>query len=172
MPRTRQLARFRNSAPPEIAEAVETAVTLFQAEGEAAFEDETFVAALGEIDQFVLNNCGYERIDVSMQDYAFDGIPDEIEKGTVAFNLVNDGEELHELVIYRLEGDATLDDILELPEDASEADLEELASELRGGGFAFPGDSDLALIKLKQTGDYVALCFIPVGTTPEFEVTS
>jgi hypothetical protein len=166
-PSKRQLERLRTTAPAEIADTVDAAVTQFQEQGEAAFEDEAFLAAINEIDQFVLDNCGYEQIDVSMQDYAFDGIPDEIDKGTVAFNLTNEGAELHELAIVRLKGDATLEDLLALPEDASEEDLAELASEVRGGGFAFPGDSDVALITLKKPGDYAALCFIPVGTTPE-----
>ena len=166
-PSDRQLERFRDTAPPEIAETVDEAVTIFQEEGEDAFEDEAFNALLAEVDQFVIDNCGYQQITVRMQDYAFEGIPEEIEKGTIAFSVLNEGEELHEFVVLRLKGDATLDDLLELPEDASEEDFGELASEVRGGGFAFPGDSDLALMKLKKTGTYVAICFIPVGSTPD-----
>ncbi len=166
-PSERLLEKLRSTAPPEIAETVDTAVTQFEEQGEDAFEDETFLAALGEIDQFVLDNCGYEQIDVSLQDYAFDGIPGEIEKGTVAFNVTNEGTELHELHFIRLKGDATLEDILELPADAEEHEFEEFGSEVAGGGFAFPGDSDVALVKFKKTGTYVALCSIPVGSTPE-----
>jgi hypothetical protein len=159
--------RLRTTAPPEIAEVVDTGVTLFQEQGEAAFENEEFLAALQEIDQFVLDNCDYEQVDVTMQEYAFDGIPDQIEKGTVAFNLSNEGSELHEFVVVRLKGDATLDDILELPQDATEEDFGELAAEVPGGGFAAPEGSDLALIKLNKTGNYAAVCFVPVGSTDE-----
>jgi hypothetical protein len=166
-PSDRQLERFRDTAPPEIAETVDAAVTQFEEEGEDAFEDEAFNALLAEVDQFVIDNCDYQQITVRMQDFAFEGLPEEIEKGTIAFSVLNEGEELHEFVVLRLKGDATLDDLLELPEDASEEDFGELASEVPGGGFAFPGDSDLALVKLKKTGTYVAICFIPVGTTPE-----
>ena len=166
-PTPRLLERYSASAPPEIAETVDSAVTTFEELGEGAFDDEAFVASLREIDQFVLDNCDFEQVDVTMEDYAFNGIPDEIEKGTVAFNLSNEGAELHEFVLVRLKGDATLDDLLELPEDASEEDLGELAAEVRGGGFAEPGGSDLALINLKRTGNYVAVCFIPVGSTPD-----
>jgi hypothetical protein len=166
-PSDRLLERLRDAAPPEIAETVDAAVTAFQEQGEDAFEDETFLTALGEIDEFVLDNCGYEQIEVSMQDYAFDGVPDEVNKGVVAFNLTNDGAELHEFTIGRLKGDATLEDILDLPEDAPEEDYEEFIREVPGGGFAFPEESDLALVNLKKTGNYVALCFIPVGSTPD-----
>jgi hypothetical protein len=158
-PSDKQLEKLRDAAPPEIADTVNTAVDQFQEQGEDAFEDPAFAA--------IIDNCGYEVFDVSMQDYAFDGMPSEIEKGTVAFNLTNDGAELHELALLRLKGDATLDDLLELPEDASEEELGELAAEVPGGGFAFPGDSDVALANFKKTGTYVAICFIPVGSTPD-----
>ena len=166
-PTPRLLERFRTTAPTEIAETVDSAVTTFEESGEGAFEDEAFVASLREIDQFLLDNCDYEQVDVTMQEYAFDGIPDEIEKGTVAFNLTNEGSELHEFVVVRLKGDATLDDLLELPEDATEEDFAEFASEVPGGGFAIPGQSDLALVNFKRTGNYVAACFVPVGSTDE-----
>jgi hypothetical protein len=166
-PTPRLIERYRSTAPPEIAETVDSAVTAFEELGEGAFEDEAFLASLREIDQFVLDNCDYEQVDVTMEDFAFSGIPSEVEKGTVAFNLVNEGAELHEFVLVRLKGDATLDDLLELPEDATEEDFAELASEVRGGGFAAPGEPDLALVNFKRTGNYVAVCFIPVGSTPD-----
>lgn len=168
-PSEKLLEKLRDTAPPEIAEQVDQAVTTFEEQGEDAFEDEAFIALINEIDQFVLDNCGFEQFTVRMQDFAFEGMPEAVETGTVAFNLLNEGEELHELVVFRLKGDATLDDILDLPEDASDDDFEELAAAVRGGGFAFPGDTDLAFVNFKKPGRYVALCFIPVGTTPESE---
>lgn len=166
-PTRRLLERFRDTAPAAIADTVDGAVTTFQDKGEAAFEDPAFAAALAEIDQFVVDNCGYETVDVAMGDYSFEGIPQTLDKGVVAFTLRNEGAELHEFVVGRLKGDATLDDILELPADAPEKDRKKLLQEVPGGGFASPGQSDLALIDFKKTGRYVALCFIPVGSTPD-----
>jgi hypothetical protein len=166
-PSTRLLERLRTTAPDEIADTVDTAVTTFKEKGEAAFEDPSFQAAIAAIDQFVVNECGYRAVDVTMGDYSFDGVPQRMGKGVVAFSLRNDGAELHEFTVGRLKGDATLDDLLALPANASEKDFAKLMQPVRGGGFAFPGQSDLALIDLKQSGKYVALCFIPVGTTPD-----
>ena len=166
-PSRRLLNQLRAAAPSEIADAVDEAVTTFQDLGEEAFEDPTFQAALAEIDQFVLDSCGYDTVDVSMQDYSFNGIPAEIEKGVVAFDLTNDGTEVHEMAILRLKGKTTIDDILEVPEDAPEKAFRKLVQEVPGGGFAFPGQSDVALVNLEKPGRYVALCFIPVGTTPD-----
>jgi hypothetical protein len=169
-PTERQVNRLRDTAPSlEIIDSIETAVSLFEELGEDAFGDPTFVTAFGEVDAAVIENCDYEQIDVSMQDYAFSGVPDEVEKGKVAFTLTNEGTELHEFALYRLKGDNTLDDVLELPADASEDEFLELVTPVKGvvGGFAFPGGADTAFVNLKKTGDYIAICLIPVGTTPE-----
>jgi hypothetical protein len=166
-PSTRLLERLRATAPDEIADTADTAVTTFKEKGEAAFEDPSFQAAIAAIDQFLLDQCGYQGVDVTMDDYSFDGIPERIGKGVVAFSLRNQGAELHEFTVGRLKGDATLEDLLALPTNASEKAVGKLIQPVRGGGFAFPGQSDLALITLKNAGKYVALCFIPVGTTPD-----
>jgi hypothetical protein len=166
-PSSRQGTRLRDTAPADVAEAVGTALDLFEELGDSALEDSTFTGALAEVEGFVVDDCGYEQVDVTMQDYAFSGMPAEVEKGKVAVSLTNEGTELHEFAVFRLKGDATLDDILALPADASEEDQSELVTPVRGAGFAFPGGSDTAFFNLKKTGDYVALCFIPVGTTPD-----
>jgi hypothetical protein len=166
-PSEKQLNEYVDSAPPEIAEQVDQAVSTFEEQGEAAFEDEAFVALVTEVDQFAVDNCGFEQFEVGMQDYAFVDFPTEVEKGTVAFVVNNDGTELHEIHFVRLKGDATLDDILALPPDAEDSEFEELGTEVRGGAFAFPGASDIAFVTFKKPGTYVALCSIPVGTTPE-----
>ena len=119
-PSERLLERLRRTAPDEIADTVDTAVTTFAELGEDVFEDPAFVAAIAEIDQFVVDECGYQTVDVTMADDSFEGIPARLDTGVVAFSLRNEGVELHELTVGKLKGDATLDDILELPADASE----------------------------------------------------
>ncbi len=163
-PSERQQQRALDAAPSDLADAVETAFTQFEELGEGVFADSTFIDALSEVDAFVVDECGYENFDVTLQDYAFIGVPDEVEKGKVAFTLTNEGAELHEFSVYKLKGDYTLEDVVSAPDE--EAALE-LMTPVKGGGFAFPGGSETAFFNLKKTGDYVALCVIPVGTTPE-----
>jgi uncharacterized cupredoxin-like copper-binding protein len=158
----RLLDTAAETAPPEIADAVDVAVPAFKEDPEAAFEDPAVEEAVGQIDEFAATSCGYEAIDVGLEDYAFTGLPDEIEKGTVAFTLMNEGAEAHEFFVLRLKGDATADDFA----DATEEELEELGTPV-GGGFALPGETGYAIISFKKTGDYVAVCHIPVGSTDE-----
>ena len=61
----------------------------------------------------------------------------------------------------RLKGDATVDDILALPENASAKARKKLVQEIPGGGFAAPGQSDVALINLAKPGRYVARLLRP-----------
>jgi hypothetical protein len=156
------LDRAAETAPPEIADAVNVAVPAFKENLETAFEDPAVEEAVGQIEQFEYESCGYEQVQVTFEDYAFVGLPDEIEKGTVSFELPNEGTELHEIVFFRLKGDATLDDLLE----AEREEFEDLAVSV-GGGFAPPGETGYTTLTLKKTGDYAAVCFIPVGATDE-----
>jgi hypothetical protein len=159
----RLLDRAAETAPPEIADAVNVAVPAFKEDPESAFEDPAVAEAVGQIEQFEYENCTDEQIEVTFEDYAFVGLPGEIEKGTVGFQLTNAGAEAHEIVFFRLKGDATLDDLLEAED---EDEFENLASEA-GGGFALPGETGFTTATFKKTGNYAALCFIPVGTTSE-----
>jgi hypothetical protein len=156
----RLLDTLARTAPQEISDAVDVAVPAFKENPETAFDDPAVAEAVGQIEEFEYENCGYEQVEVTLQDYAFVGIPDEIAKGTTAFRLTNEGAEAHELFVVKLKGDATLDDLIA----ADEAEFEKLAQSV-GGGFALPGEEGIATVNFKKPGRYAAVCFIPVGTT-------
>jgi len=150
------------TAPAEIADAVDIAVPAFKANPETAFEDPAVAEAVGQIDEFAATSCDYKEIDVTLQDYAFDGVPDEIKTGTVAFTLTNEGTEFHEFHVLRLKKGVTEDDLAEAHED----DLADLGTTV-AGGFAPPGETTYAVAQLKKTGNYAAVCHIPVGSTDD-----
>jgi uncharacterized cupredoxin-like copper-binding protein len=159
----RLLDRVAEVAPAELAGAVGVAVPAFKEDPEAAFEDPAVEDAVGEIEAFEYANCTDAQVDVTLQDYQFVGMPEEIEKGTVGFRLVNEGTELHEFIVFRLTGDDTLEEVLELPEDEAGEQVTEV-----GAGFVEPGTTGYTTMKLKKTGRYGVVCFIPVGST-DFE---
>jgi uncharacterized cupredoxin-like copper-binding protein len=110
-------------------------------------------------------------IAVTAVDYAFEGIPDTVESGAT-FTLTNEGEELHEMVVF-------------LIPDEEERSVEELAAledeelgEVFGGEptpefvlVAEPGGEGIVVFPegaeatVTEPGRYGVLCFIPVGTT-------
>jgi hypothetical protein len=154
------------TAPPEIADAVSVAVPAFKANPETAFEDPEVEEAVGQIEAFEYESCGHQQVDVALEDYAFDGIPSDVERGTTAFGLTNNGAEAHEMFVVRLKPGTAIDELLA----ADEAEFEELA-EAVGGGFALPGESGYATMSMKKPGRYAAICLIPVGTTETVEGT-
>jgi uncharacterized cupredoxin-like copper-binding protein len=111
-----------------------------------------------------------ETIEVTLTDYAFEGIPDEVPAGTT-FTVVNESEiELHELVAIKLpdDEDRSVEELLQPPEEEQ--------MELMGGGepaavlLAMPNSSDqIAAVgdgTLTEPGRYLIACFIPTGADP------
>lgn len=128
---------------------------------EAALESDEFRAADGELGEAVLASCDtVAALDVRGIDFAFEGIPDEVESGRVSIEFTNDtaDAEPHEmLVMKRLDGaDEPVTELLELPED-------ELFGKVMPVAVTFADDAggtNVALVDL-EAGSYIAICMIP-----------
>jgi hypothetical protein len=156
------------AAPDEIADEGEVASEAFAEMAEtgdfAVMDEPGTVAAFETLHAFDLDNCGWTRQDITATEYAFAGLPDELEAGPVSFELSNDGTELHELQLFRRNDGVTepVEELLALPEEQVMSKVTPVGS----GAFAPPGESDYMVVDL-DAGDYIALCFIPTGMTSE-----
>jgi hypothetical protein len=119
-----------------------------------------------------------DTVDVVGVEFAYEGLPDTVEAGT-SFSFSNEGEELHEMVVFQIpEGeDRSVEELLQLSE-------EELGEAFGGEpepvfvSMAEPGGEGLVVFPegaeatVTEPGRYAAVCFIPVGTTemPEGEM--
>lgn len=107
-----------------------------------------------------------ETVEVTGIDYAFEGIPTEVEAGT-EFTFTNGSDkEAHEMVLMKIkEGETrTIDELLALPEDEAEQ-----VAEFQGVAVAMPGEDGEVLegeLVAADAGRYAVLCFIPVGADP------
>lgn len=158
------LVDLEASAPASLAEDVATVSAGLSEDPEAAFEDPEFLAAIGAINEVVLDGCGFEVVEVTGVDYAYQGLPESIATGTVAFQFTNGSDdEFHEIGIVRVDDDVTLstEELLDLPEE----EVDQMVTFV-GGAFAGPGESDVTIADL-EPGRYVAACFIPEGASPE-----
>ncbi|HUF32602.1 MAG TPA: hypothetical protein VMN58_05265 [Acidimicrobiales bacterium] len=126
--------------------------------GEGAAARSAIVAAAAKDD-----GCDWNRVEVSAVDYAFDGVADSVPAGTVAFELTNDGDELHEMVVVRKvdDEDRTFAELLELPEEEAQRLVTFVTA-----GFSAPGATAWSVGEL-EAGEHALLCFIPVGTVDE-----
>lgn len=155
------------NAPAEIAGDIEVAITtarhVLETGDFAAFETPEMGEALSNTDGYFFDRCeADEKIEVAAVDYAFTGIPAELSAGLVFAKLTNGstaGESHELLVMRRAEGEtASFEELLALGE-------EEAAGRIEFVGAAFAaseGDESVAYLDLTP-GDYVAVCFVPVG---------
>jgi hypothetical protein len=150
----------RDNAPEEVSGDIDTVLGQLDQAFQQGPSPE-FNQASTNVDEYVLENCGFEEIDVSGVDFAFEGLPEQLDAGTYAFNFTNDAEaELHVMALVRINDDVTesLEELLQLPEEEARSKVTDV-----GGVAAEPGESDTTLIEL-EPGRYAAICPIPVGS--------
>jgi hypothetical protein len=101
------------------------------------------------------------RVDVVGTDYAFSGLEASY-SGPITIAFRNEGEEVHEIVVVRKGEGVTQswEELLALPEEQSG----ELVS-FAGVAFAEPGQTAPEMVTASEPGEYLAICFIPQGTT-------
>ncbi len=119
-----------------------------------------------DVHAFDLKSCGWQRTDVTAQDFHFVGLPATLKAGVIDFELTNTGQEFHVLVIVKKKDGVTesWDDLLNDPE--AEAKTETVA-----GAAAAPGQpAGSAVVDLKP-GEYLALCPVAQGSTGETQGT-
>lgn len=159
-------AKVQENAPAEIAGDVEELITLIQAalsSGDQGGPPPEVEELDARIDEYVLANCGYAEVEVAGTEYEFQGIPETVDAGQTAFTFTNEGGEEHEFILVRVN-----DDVTESIEELTALRDEEIMEKIRVVSFssAVPGGSDNTFVDL-EPGRYGAVCFYPVGSTPE-----
>lgn len=160
------LATAEDTVPPELEEQMgvvaATVREALETRDDRAFESEEFSQNEEEVDQWVADNCGFEQIDVTAVDYAFQGVPETIPAGTVMFAFSNEGKEMHEMLTVRYKDPSTtIEDLMKLSDKEAQKAIDFL-----GASFGPPGASDVEGKELTP-GKYALLCFVPVGSTSE-----
>ena len=113
---------------------------------------------------------GAETVEVTADDYRFEGIPETVEAGT-KFTLTNVSDvELHEFVAVLLpdDEDRSVEELVALPEEELGAlfGSAEPATVL----FAPPGGDMIPAVgdgTLADAGRYIVICAIPTGADPQ-----
>ena len=162
-----------DAAPAVIGDDVTTMVTetkaLFAAEetadpeGPPPLPSESYLTAASSVSDYLSTECDFGTLDVETQNYAFAGIPDEVPAGTTVINVTNDATEIHEMILVKIKDGETrpVEELLTLPEEETDALITE-----KGFIFVMPGTSNYMTAEL-EPGRHVAVCFVPVGATPE-----
>jgi len=161
------LGDVEDTAPEELSDTVTQATGIVRealSGGDpSTLEGPEFQQADDEIDEYMLAECGYEQLEATGVDYEYEGLPDTIPEGVVAITFTNEGEELHEIGLARINDDVTMpvEEVLAQPEEQVFSMIT-----LAGVTFAEPGQSETTFIRM-EPGRYGAACFVPQGTTHE-----
>lgn len=128
----------------------------------AAFESPEATAASATVHQYDLANCDWAQVDVVTKEYSFSGIPGSLAAGPTSFELTNEGNEAHEIAVLRKKDGVTesTEELMSLPEE----EAGEKVTMVGVGGPVTGGNSSYLVADL-EAGDYVAICFLPVGMT-------
>jgi len=160
------LDTVEQSAPEDISADVTAVVTEFKsALSDPASEgpSDEATATLNEIYQWMPENCDATEFAVDAKEYSFEGVPETVAPGVAMVELANNGKEVHELVMVRINDDVddSLEDIAALPQEEALGKVTPVAVT-----YADPGSSSFSSANLDE-GRYGILCFIPQGATPE-----
>ncbi len=157
---------MESNAPAEVANevnlVVEAARQAVEQDDPSSTETLEYFQADDAVDAFVYENCELETSqEIVTVDYAYEGVPASLPAGEVGIRLDNQGDEVHEAVIFRINDDVDMDieELLQLPEEEAEPQVE-----FTGVAFAAPGENGSAVVDLVP-GRYALVCFIPLGTT-------
>lgn len=163
------LGDVEETAPEEISDTVTEATGIVRealSGGDPSIlEGPEFQQADDDIDEYMLAECGYEQVEATGVDYEYEGLPDSLPGGVVAMTFTNEGEEMHEIGLARINDDVTMpvEEVLAQPEEQVFSMIQ-----LAGVVFAGPGESETTFLRM-EPGRYGAACFVPQGTTHDTE---
>lgn len=100
------------------------------------------------------------RLDIVATEYRWSGLPAELPAGTYPMSFRNDGDEAHEITIFRNPGHIPLEGLRELG-PAGIGDAVDMVGNLISG----PGTAAESEVVVTLTpGEYEVVCFIPATT--------
>lgn len=162
------IAAFEASAPEGLADAAKALGGAYRdlASGEgdpSAFGSTKVIKASADIADGYFDGCDLaETLDVDGVDYGFEGLPATIDAGRVGLRFTNrtEHDEPHEMVLFKKSAGVTesAEELLELPEEESMSKVS-----MQGVVFADQPDQTVVAMYDLEPGQYMAVCFIPVG---------
>jgi plastocyanin len=101
------------------------------------------------------------EVTVTAVDFKFEGVPAQVPTGT-PMRLVNQGQEVHEMVVVRKLPTTTqsFEELLAMTGDEAQSLVDNV-----GVAFAEHGPTAADVVTAGEPGDYLMVCFIPAGTT-------
>lgn len=163
-PTAAQVREVAADAPEAAKEPLEAIAAGFDESGDDYTDTDEFGEHYEAVTGVVADECADDSISVTASEYAFAGIPSTVDAGVLAVEFDNAGKEMHEIIVLRKKDgvDESFEDILAKGEEEAQKLVD-----ISFGAFGPPGSTSTAVFDMSDAGDYAAVCFIPVGSTPE-----
>lgn len=158
-------ATATTDAPQALSEAMNTYATAtlqsLKTLDFAPMQTGEFAAADDSIDTHLLTDCGFQKMPVTATNYEYLNVQEKMPSGKIALTIANEGDEVHEISIARINDDVnmTAREILMLGEEDALAVIS-----LKAYATAAPGEAETTFMNLSP-GRYYAVCFVAQGTT-------
>lgn len=159
------LPPMEETAPEELRGDVTTLTgevrRTFETRDPEVLQSPEYLTADRAVDEYMLDQCGYERLEVTGVNYEYENLPDVLPAEVVAVTFSNEGDELHEVGFARIN-----DEVTQPVEEVFASPFEELITKIDFTGLAIapPGENDTVFFEFTP-GRYAAACFIPQGST-------
>lgn len=118
----------------------------------------TFEVTAGEGHSHTAPTAG---LTLDMHDFGFD-IPEDLEAGTVTMEIINSGEQPHELVLMKLQEGKTLEGVQAWMEAGEQGPP---PAGFGGGVQVISGGQSTFVTMDLEAGNYIAICFVPDPAT-------
>lgn len=161
------VADLKSSTPDDMSDQIDYVITettkMVQGAAEGSGPSDEYMQKLDEVHEWMAGNCGWTDVEATATEYKFSGLPETVDAGNAVVALTNDGKEVHEMSLARINDGVTesVEELVNLPEEEAQAKITQV-----GGAFAMPGTTSYSAVSL-EPGRYAVVCFIPEGTTAE-----
>jgi hypothetical protein len=126
------------------------------------FGDPEYQRAEDVVDEYRLAACGYPQIEATGVEFAFQGLPATVPAGVVAIRVTNEGDDLHELLVARVDDGVSMSfgEVLALPGEQSSS----MATTVGRLFPLTPGAAETTFVRM-EPGRYGVSCHLTQGTT-------
>ena len=169
---------FAANAPGDIADDVKPLIELMKSDPGSAEESEELAIAETAADKYAYDSCEGTKLDVVAEDFAYTGVPAQVDAGRVLFRFSNQtqSDEFHEALVLKKPAspEGSAHDLLAAGLDgpvSAEATFAALGEfEMVGAGLFNPeGDTQDVFAVDLAPGEYIVACLLPAGSADKLE---
>lgn len=152
-----------DAAKPALQRQEKAYRTLVSTRDVTGFRSDELVADLNEVHEINVRTCELHQVQFGAREFSYEGVPAVVQGSRVSLEMSNEGNEAHEMVVYRRKAgfDGDFAGILSRGADTEEAIM--VAS-----GYAAPGEQSNVVADLAG-GDYVIVCTLRTDNEPHWQ---